>query len=222
MGVAVENHKEIGAAVEGPRFLWNTFVLRILSFLYYFNILHLFYGAGCAWKIWHLSLWNDNSCKFWRFLGPIPLIVISDHPSKSPRSTFSFQPSLQPALLPCFFQNLAKKIIFSRPASLGRNWEDADRPVEGRRSRLVKDFFTLLDPDNKQLLRPIGPSLGGCGEVRGGEETLQNDKTLSFRCFQKVYKRYIQKIYNTIFILFVMQGFLAGAVSLVPFLRQSY
>eukprot|EP00434_Breviolum_minutum_P005281 symbB.v1.2.004656.t1/scaffold268.1/size246746/7 len=30
--------------------------------------------------------------------------------------------------------------------------EDAD-PVEGRRSRLVKDFFTLLDPDNKQLLR---------------------------------------------------------------------
>lgn len=48
------------------------------------------------------------------------------------------------------------------PASLGRNWEDAD-PAEGRRSRLVKDFFTLLDPDNKQLLRPIGPSLGGCG-----------------------------------------------------------
>ena len=83
--------------------------------LYYFYILHLFFGAGCVLKIWHLSLWNGNSCKFshprkmvFSFLGPIPLIVISDHPSKSPRSTFSFQPSLQPAF-PCFFQNLATK-----------------------------------------------------------------------------------------------------------------
>lgn len=55
MGAAVGNHKEIGVAVEDHRFFWNTFVLRILSFLYYFNmLLHLFFGAG------YVSLWNDN------------------------------------------------------------------------------------------------------------------------------------------------------------------
>ena len=46
MGVAVENHKETGVAVEGHCFLWNTFVLRILSFLYYFYC-SFFFGGVC-------------------------------------------------------------------------------------------------------------------------------------------------------------------------------
>ncbi len=57
--------------------------------LFVLFLLFIFFWRG-VWRIWHLSLWNDNFCNFshpmkmvFSFEGLIPLII-QDHPSEAP------------------------------------------------------------------------------------------------------------------------------------------